>query len=236
MKRMILVQILGILVLLIVIVLAAYLAVLRPRSHRWGATDDEVRGSLPGDDLVPTVKVDYTQAITIDAPAEQVWPWLVQIGYGRAGWYTYDWFYKLTGSANFYDGDRSAERIIPELQDLKVGDTIELARGMSFEVVTLEPNRVLVLLARADLDTGEHFELADTMPANYISISWVYALEEMDGNGSRLIVRWHGDTSSGLGNALAINVPAEAGALIMQPRLLKGIKARAEAAGARSRS
>jgi hypothetical protein len=224
-------RILGILALAIVIVLAIYLVLLRPRSHRWGATDAEVRSALPGDDLVPTAPVGFTQAITINAPPEEVWPWLVQIGYGRAGWYTYDWFYKLTGSADFYDGDRSAERIIPELQDLKVGDTIELARGMSFEVVTLEPNRVLVLLARVDWDTGEGFELSDTMPANYLNISWVYALEEMDKDTTRLIVRWHGDTGPGLGNALAINVPAEGGALIMQPRLLKGIKARAEAAG-----
>jgi hypothetical protein len=230
---MILVWILGILVLAIVIILAAYLLVLRPRSHRWGATDAEVGRSLPGDDLVPTVTVEYTQAITINAPPQEVWPWLVQIGYGRGGWYTYDWFYKLTGSADFYDGARSAERIIPELQELKVGDTIELARGMAFEVVSLEPNRTLVLLARVDWDTGEPFDLADPMPAKYINISWAYVLEEMDANSSRLIVRWHGDTSPGLGNALAINVPAEAGALIMQPKLLEGIKARAEAASGR---
>ena len=228
---MMILEIAGILVAAMVIVLVVYLAVLRPRSHRWGATDAEVRGSLPGDELVPTPKVEYTQAITINAPPEEVWPWLAQIGYGRAGWYTYDWFYKLTGSADFYDGDRSAERIIPELQDLKVGDTIDLARGMSFEAVSLEPNRLLVLLARVDLDSGESFELSDTMPANYINISWVYALEEVDENSSRLVVRWHGDTGPGLGNALAINVPAEGGALIMQPKLLKGIKARAEAAG-----
>jgi hypothetical protein len=227
MKRMIL-QIVGILVSALVVVLVVYLALLRPRSHRWGLTNGEVGRSLPGDDLVPIPKVEYTQAITIEAPPEEVWPWLVQIGYGRAGWYTYDWFYKLTGSDSFFDGDRSAERIIPELQDLKVGDTIELAQGMSFEVVTLEPNRVLVLLARVDLDSGESFELSDTMPANYLNISWVYTLDVLDANSARLSVRWRGDTSPGLGNALAINVPAEAGALIMQPKLLTGIKARSE--------
>ena len=221
-------QIVGVLVVALLIVLVVYLALLRPRSHRWGLTSDEVGRSLPGDDLVPIPEVEYTQAITIEAPPEEVWPWLAQIGYGRAGWYTYDWFYKLTGSASFYDGDRSAERIIPELQDLKVGDTIDLAQGMSFEVVTLEPNRLLVLLARVDTDTGESFELSDTMPARYLNISWVYAVDDLDENSSRLTVRWRGDTSPGLGNALAINVPAEAGALIMQPKLLKGIKARSE--------
>ena len=113
-------QIVGILVAVLLIVVVVYLALLRPRSHRWGLTNEEIGLSLPGDDLVPIPKVEYTQAITIDAPSEEVWPWLVQIGYGRAGWYTYDWFYNLTGSGSFYDGDRSAERIIPELQDLEV--------------------------------------------------------------------------------------------------------------------
>ena len=138
---MVFMRILGLLVLAIVIVLAAYLVVLRPRSHRWGATNAELRRSLPGDDLVPTVKVGYTQAITINVPPEEVWPWLVQIGYQRGGWYTYDWFYKLMGEDDFYDGDRSADRIIPELQDLNVGDTINISKQMPFDVVALEQNR-----------------------------------------------------------------------------------------------
>jgi hypothetical protein len=227
MKRMIL-PIVGILVAALVVVLVVYLALLRPRSHRWGLTDGEVGRSLPGDVLVPVPKVYYTQAITIEAPPEEVWPWLVQVGYGRAGWYTYDLFYNLTGSGNFYDGDRSAERIIPELQDLAIGDTIELAKGMSFEVVTLEQDRQLVLLARVDWGTGESFELSDTMPDNYINMSWVYLLEHVGEDVTRLTVRWQGDYSPGLGNAMALGIPAEAGALIMQPKLLRGIKARAE--------
>jgi hypothetical protein len=233
MKRMILIQVLGILVLVMVVVSAAYLVVLRPRSHRWGATDAELGRSLPGDDLVPTVKMGYTQGITIKAPPEEVWPWLVQIGYQRAGWYTYDWMYTFLGGADFYDGSRSADRIIPELQDLKVGDKIKINKQASFDVVTLEPNRMLALLARVDLDTGEYFELADTMPADYVNMGWVYFLEEVDKNATRLIVRWRGDYSPGLASALGVGIPIEVGALIMQPKTLKGIRARAEAAGSR---
>jgi hypothetical protein len=221
-------QIVGILVSALVVALVVYLALLRPASHRWGLTGAEVGRSLPGDDLVPIPRVEYTQAISIEAPPEEVWPWLVQIGYGRAGWYTYDLFYNLTGSGSFYDGDRSAERIIPELQDLGIGDTIELAKGMSFEVVTLEKDRLLVLLARVDWETGESFELSDTLPDNYINMSWVYLLEDRGENATRLTVRWQGDYSPGLGNALALGIPTEAGALIMQPKLLRGVKARAE--------
>jgi len=217
----------------IVVFLGVYLLALRPRSHRWGATDTEVARSLPGDDLVPNVKVGYTQAISINAPPEEVWPWLVQIGYGRGGWYTYDWFYKLMGSANFHDGDRSANRIIPELQDLEIGDQINIFETGPFDVVILEPNRVLALLARVDWDTKETFELSETMPANFMNNSWVYVLEPVDNDSTRLTVRWRGDYSPKLGNALALGIPTEAGALIMQPKMLKGIKARAERVGGR---
>jgi hypothetical protein len=155
---------------------------------------------------------------------------LVQIGYGRGGWYTYDWVYKLLGGANFHDGDRSADRIIPELQDLKVGDSIRIFEQGPFEVMALEENRLLVLLARVDWDTGETFDLSEALPANYLNNSWVYVLEGAEPNRTRLIVRWRGDNSPGLGNALGLGIPTEMGALIMQPKMLRGIKARAEAA------
>jgi hypothetical protein len=86
---------------------------------------------------------------------------------------------------------------------------------MAFEVGGLEPSRVLVLLARVDMDTGEPCEASDAMPARYLNTSWVHVLEGIDESSSRLIVRRHGDISPGLGNALAINVVTEAGALIM---------------------
>ena len=96
---------------------------------------------------------------------------------------------------------------------------------------TLEPERELVLLAHVDMDTGEPFEPSDTMPARYLNISWAYFLEGIDENSFRLIVRWHCDTGPGLGSAPAIQVPTEAGVLIMQPKLLRGIKVRAEESG-----
>jgi hypothetical protein len=203
----------------------------RPRSHRWGTTNAKVQRPLPGDDLVPDVKVGFTQAIPIDVPPEEVWPWVVQIGYQRGGWYAYDWIYKLMGAADFYDGDRSADRVIPELQDLKVGEAIKISQQAPFDVVALEPSRVLVLLARVDLDTGQYFEQTDTVPARFLNNSWAYTLEGVDRNTTRLVVRWRGDYSPGLANALGLGIPTDAGALIMQPKMLKGIKARAEAVG-----
>ena len=116
-------------------VLAAYRRWIQPWQHRWGATDEEVRRAMPGDDLVPDA-ASTTRAITIAAPAEQVWPWLVQLGYGRAGWYSYDWIDN--------DGQPSADRILPELQQLQVGDQILMLREIGPRVREVEPNRFFV--------------------------------------------------------------------------------------------
>jgi hypothetical protein len=88
-------------------VLGSYRRWIQPWQHRWGASDQEVQRAMPGDDVLPDA-ASTTRAITIAAPPEQVWPWLVQLGYGRGGWYSYDWIDN--------DGRPSADRIIPELQ------------------------------------------------------------------------------------------------------------------------
>ena len=217
--------------ILALVYLAAYLLIFRHKSHRWGATGAERRQSLPGDDLVPVTKVGYTQAITIHAASEEVWPWLVQVGYGRGGWYSHEWVFRILGADDFHDGNHSANRIIPELQILKVGDTIKISQQASFEVIALEPNQFLVLLARVDLDTDKSFELGESMPVRYVNSSWLFFLEKADENGTRLVVRWRGNYSPGFANALGLAIPTEMWALMMQPRMLRGIKARAEATG-----
>jgi hypothetical protein len=116
-------------------VLLVYRFLVQPWQHRWGATEEEVHRAMPGDDLIPDA-ASTTRAITIAAPAEQVWPWLVQLGYGRAGWYSYDWIDN--------DGRPSADHIIPELQGLTVGDQILMLPGMGPRVRAIQPNRYLV--------------------------------------------------------------------------------------------
>ncbi len=96
--------------------------VLRGWYDRWGATPVEVAGAMPGDELVPDPKITATRAITIGAPPEEVWAWLVQIGQGRGGLYSFDALGNLLGC-----DIHSASRIIPELQELHVGDLILLA-------------------------------------------------------------------------------------------------------------
>jgi len=113
-------------------VLGAYRLWIQPWQHRWGATDEEIRRAMPGDDLIPDA-ASTTRAITIAAPPEQAWPWLVQLGYSRGGWYSYDWIDN--------DSQPSADRIIPELQQLQVGDQILMIPGMGPRVREVEPNR-----------------------------------------------------------------------------------------------
>ena len=86
----------------------------------WGATEQELQQALAGDELLPDATAWTTHAITIAAPAQQVWPWLVQMGWGRAGWYTYRWVDRLLFPAN----GPSADRIVLELQQLKIGDHV----------------------------------------------------------------------------------------------------------------
>jgi uncharacterized protein YndB with AHSA1/START domain len=103
----------------------------RPWQLTWGATPGEVSRSLPGDDLVPRPTFNATRAITIAAPPEKIWPWLVQVGLSRAGWYSYDLLDNL--------GHHSARRIIPELQHLAPGDVVPMSpdgkQGMRVQYV-----------------------------------------------------------------------------------------------------
>jgi hypothetical protein len=100
-----------------------YLLIVRPWHMNWGATDEEVRKRLPGDELVPHPTFESTRAITVHAPAKEVWRWLAQLGQDRGGFYSYDRLENLAG-ANIYN----AARIVPEMQHLKVGDFVPMAR------------------------------------------------------------------------------------------------------------
>lgn len=123
--------------------IAAYL-LWRPRMLRWGATTAEVAEALAGDERTPHPRLQSTRAITIDAPPEQVWPWLMQMGIGRAGFYTHDWVERLMFHARYVEGKHSATRIHPELSPLKVGDTVPMGAGVEALVSEIDPCRYLV--------------------------------------------------------------------------------------------
>jgi hypothetical protein len=119
---------------------AAYLLAVRPWQLRWGATDQESDGSLPGDDLIANPDLTATRAITVHVAAEQVWPWIAQLGQGRGGFYSYDALENLVGC-----DIHSADQIVPEWQDINVGDQVKLHPEVGLDVAVVEQGRALVL-------------------------------------------------------------------------------------------
>lgn len=209
--------------LLVAAAVAGYALVIRPWHRRWGATGEEVERPLPGDDLVSGCNFDTTRAITIDARPEEVWPWLVQIGQGRGGFYSYDWL------ENTMDlGIHSASQILPECQDLKVGDTIALEpEGSGYTVAIVEPGSHLVLLTRGEGDS----ELDAVFRNAHAESTWAFVLEEFEHARTRLIVRWRARwdlMASPL--SCAIGVVLDPIEFVMEQKMMRGIKERAEAA------
>ena len=187
--------------------LAAYVLAVRPWHIRWGATDEEVTEKLPGDELVERPNVEATHAIDINAPVAEVWPWLVQIGQDKGGFYSYAWLENLVGCQL-----RNADRVLPEFQHLNVGDTVRLhPQAPPLPVLICEPPRTLVL--------GNNMEFPGT---------WGFYLKESDGGGTRLIVRGRGEWGPGLLNWLGAHVLLEPAHFIMERKMLLGIKSRAE--------
>jgi hypothetical protein len=148
--------------------------------RRWGATDDEVRGPMTGDDIVPHAKGQTTHAITIDAAVEDVWPWLVQMGYHRAGWYTYPWVDRYL----WHIENPSASQIVPQLQDLSVGDVVPDGEpGTAFyRVAVLDPPRALVLHSTSHVPQPLRGRMA-------VDWTWAYELRQVDATTTRLVLR-----------------------------------------------
>jgi hypothetical protein len=191
-----------------VLAAVAYRFLLRRRFMTWGATEAEAAGRLPGDELLEDAAGVATRAITIDAPASAVWPWLAQMGPSpRGGAYTYDWIENLLGLDM-----HSADQVLPEFQEPQVGDELGYgANQMRFERV--EPERVLALRST---------------DGNWV---WSFVLDEQNG-ATRLISR----------NRFRLPrfrdkvgmLPMEPGSLVMERKMLRGIKERAERLAARA--
>jgi len=198
--------------------------ILRRWRIRWGATDDEVRRALPGDELVPQPKWSYTQAITIHATAGKVWPWLVQVGQGRGGFYSYEALENLVGC-----DIHNIDRIVPEFQNLKVGDGVKLAPPMpGFPVAIVEPSRAIVL--HGDTRIGSVPVPASNAKGDYYATTWGFYLIPHDNSTTRLIARMCSDYNTKFANTMMYGPPlVEPISCVMQRKMLLGIKQRVEA-------
>ena len=175
----------------------------RAEFRTWGVDPLEQERTLPGDDIVPAAEAVDTRGIDIAAPPEKVWPWLVQMGYGRAGWYSYD---------ELDMNHPSAEELVPALQHVKVGDVFPTHPGGGFVVKLAKPAKALVLYAdrelveaqaRAAAEDRETLESASanvratgkyldaSMPGDF-QASWAFILEPLADGGTRLIERFRG--------------------------------------------
>jgi hypothetical protein len=178
----------------------AYALVVRPWHLRWGATDEEVGKPLPGDELVPNPAIESTRAITVNAPVEEVWPWLAQIGQDRGGFYSYEWLENLAGCRM-----RNAVRIHPEWQHREVGERVFLHPAIGLEVAAFEPGRAIVLEGWGS-----------------------FVAEPIDEMSTRVILRSR--VPRRLGVLLYYLLTFEIPHFIMERRMLRGIKERAERA------
>lgn len=184
----------------------AYLRLVRPRVLDWGATKEEAARSMPGDEILDDARLQTTRAITIDAPPDCVWPWLVQMGpRPRAGAYTYDWIERLLGI-----DIENTDRILPEYQHLEPGETLGLnEKGQGITVRAVQPERFLVL---------------QWTPARS---TWAFGLYREDGGRTRLVSR---NRLPGSGPLFWLGMVGfmEPGSLVMERKMLLGIKERAE--------
>jgi hypothetical protein len=183
----------------------AYARYVRPWQLTWGATAAEVTRSLPSDDLVTDPTFDATRAITLEAPPDQVWPWLVQMGLTRAGWYSYDLLDNL--------GRPSARRIVPELQALQPGD-----------IVPMSPNgkqgmRVLSVDAPTSMVWGD--------PGG---TTWAWQLEETATGGTRLVTRVR-SRYRWLSPSIVFSLLVEFGDVWMMRKMLLNLQERTAASG-----
>lgn len=191
---------------------------LRQWMSAWGADDGEVTDPLPGDELVMDRAPRTTRAISIDAPAENVWPWLAQIGEDRGGFYSYSWLERLAGARI-----HNASTVHSEWQDIRIGDNVWLARRYGDRarqvVVRVKPESHLVLMSPEDFQRVQRGERA--------SGSWAFHLGRENG-WTRLIVRGSG----GPVGHIWFDVPH----FVMEQKMMRGIRHRAEQAPTLSRS
>lgn len=221
--------------------IAGYRGIVRPWYQGWGVAPGDADRLLPGDELIAGPTGGATRGITIDTPATAIWPWLVQMGLGRAGWYSYD---------AIDTRGRSAETIVPEWQSIGVGQTIPAWGGGGLEVVQIEPDHALVLYLDDTIIARQQAEaeatavgglgsdpttpglaastaILRTQPSRFRA-SWSFVLDPIDSGRTRLIERfrieypaigaWGRVTSRLFGVAV----------FVMTRRQLLGIKQRAE--------
>jgi hypothetical protein len=185
--------------------IGAYLLLIRPWHLTWGATDEEIRRPMPGDGIHANPSFNGTRAVTVEAGPEHIWPWLVQMGYRQAGFYSYD---RLDN-----DGIPSADQIIPEYQSLKVGDRVPMAASAYAEVLEMDPLHSMLWVFRGK--------------GQWENATWAWGLYEEDAGHTRLVSRLRVSYKWARPSIVPMLI-TDVVELVMMRECLLGIKRRAE--------
>jgi hypothetical protein len=177
---------------------------------RWGATDEEIAATQPGDGLISDANVTATRAITIRRSPDVIWPWIAQIGQGRGGFYSYDFLENLLG----FD-IHSADRVVPEWQRLEVGDEVRLAAKAGLNAAIVEPGHALVLQGSLPIAQRPPFDS-----------TWAFILDAQPDGTTRLLSRERYGYKRWW--APFVVEPTQAISFVMSRKMLLGIRERAE--------
>jgi hypothetical protein len=195
--------------------LVAYMAAIHPWADHYGATAADVARAMPGDEIIAQPSSYSTRATIVHAPVDAIWPWLVQMGQDRAGFYSYDWLERLAGA-----DIHNADRIVPEWQHLAAGDLMRTYRDvqgrepLGWIVTHVEPYRALVVRSRAS------------------DWSWSIVLEPIDPQRTKVIVRTRTDWRKHSLWMTPLDIFGEPAHFIMEVGVLRGVKRRAESISA----
>jgi hypothetical protein len=204
-----------------VVALTAYELWIRPWAARWGATGEELRRHWPGDEFVTAAAETVTHAITINAPASSVWPWILQIGQDRAGYYSYSWLENLFGAQI-----HNILRIVPEFQIRSEGDDVWMAPKHKYGgqarmvIASLDSGRAMVLVP--PVSAGH---LPGDQPAEG---TWSFIVEPIDATTTRLILRGRSGPKRNVRARFWNHVFWEPAHFIMERKMMMTIKALAE--------
>ena len=196
---------------------------LKPLRDRWGLSREEANRPLPGDDIVKAPKSKYSHGIQIDAPVEYVWPWVVQMGKSRGGFYSYEALENVIG-LDIYNVDE----ILKKYQDPKVGEIIPFGPDSGYPLALVKKNEAMVIESCDDLELKLNFDPGVGYPNKYLHISWLWYIEPIGVHKSRFISRNRVDFSDGRMNRLKFSILAEPMVFAMDRKMCLGLKKRAE--------
>ena len=208
----------------IAIMIACYLTLfLKPFRDRWGCRKAEADQNFPVDNLVDTPNNQFTHAIEINAPAEDIWPWVAQIGQGRGGFYSYEALENLAGMQIC-----NADEILPEFQNPHLGDLIPFSAEDGYPLVYCESEKGMAISFYFDLKKNKVFVPNESFPSNYFQLTWLWFIKPIDKQRSSFFSRNRIAFTPSLKNKLILGLLSEPIIFAMDRKMCLGIKKRAE--------